>query len=66
MNIQAKDAEQLRKLWGNKHCSHPQLAQEHDDSGSHTGDHVCTTCGETNHPTVWDKIREEHARKQKE
>lgn len=45
-----KKAEELRKLWGNKPCSHPKLEPEtHLGYGfvqEKTGDWVCTQCGE--------------------
>ena len=42
--MQARDAAQLRKEWGNKPCDHPKWEREYD-LGAQTGDYVCTTCG---------------------
>ena len=43
-------AEELRKKWGNKPCSHPNLEVEtHLDIefvAVKTGDYVCTVCGQ--------------------
>lgn len=43
-------AEELRKLWGNKPCSHPKFEKEtHLGWGyveEKTGDYVCTQCGQ--------------------
>lgn len=42
--MQAKEAEELRKEWGEKPCSHDHVEREYY-LGAHTGDYVCTTCG---------------------
>jgi len=42
--MQANDAEELRKEWGEKPCSHDHVEREYY-LGGHTGDYVCTTCG---------------------
>ena len=43
-------AEELRKQWGNKPCSHPKFEKEtHLGWGyvqEKTGDYVCTQCGQ--------------------
>ncbi len=39
----------LRDAWkekGNPQCAHPQLEIERSFSGTGTGFHVCTTCGQ--------------------
>ena len=42
--MQAKKAEELRRLWGDKPCEHPKLDKEYI-LGAQTGDFICTTCG---------------------
>ena len=42
--MQRKDAEKLRKEWGNKPCNHPHIDKLYE-LGFHT-DYVCTQCGE--------------------
>ncbi len=48
--MQMSEAAELRRKWkeknGNAICSHPDIEKEYY-LGSHTGDYVCTTCGET-------------------
>ena len=44
--MQFKDAQILKKEWGNKPCSHPEITKEYV-LGTSTGDYVCTTCGTT-------------------
>jgi hypothetical protein len=50
--MQMRDATELRKQWGDRPCSHPRLTKEYD-LGAHTGDWVCTTCGETGWGPNW-------------
>ena len=38
-----EDAEYLRKTWGDKECSHPDVDKEY--FGGMETDYVCTTCG---------------------
>ena len=42
--MQSKDANELRKKWGKKPCTHPKIDRLYD-LGSHDG-YVCTQCGE--------------------
>jgi hypothetical protein len=42
--MQTRDAEALRKAWGDKPCAHPQLVKEYY-LGTHTLEYVCTQCG---------------------
>lgn len=53
-------AEELRKEWGNKPCSHPHLEPEtHLGYGyvqEKTGDYVCTVCGQDFTKEERDKI----------
>ncbi len=42
--MQAKEAEELRRNWGDKNCDHPAFAKEYD-LGAQTGDYICKTCG---------------------
>jgi len=42
--MQAKNAERLRKEWGNKPCRHPKLDKEYM-LGTQTGDFICIKCG---------------------
>ena len=42
--MQLKEANQLRKAWGNAPCDHPNLEKEYS-LGADTGDWVCTQCG---------------------
>lgn len=42
--MQFKDAQTLKKEWGDKPCSHPTITKEYV-LGTSTGDYVCTTCG---------------------
>ena len=44
--MQAKRADALRRLWGNKPCDHPRVEREYYLSAD-TGDYVCTQCGES-------------------
>ena len=37
-----KKAEELRKKWRNKHCSHPHTVKELG-----TSDYICVQCGES-------------------
>ncbi|MBN2295776.1 MAG: hypothetical protein JXM70_25315 [Pirellulales bacterium] len=43
--MQYYEAEQLRKEWQGKPCSHENVEKEYH-LGSHTGDYVCTICGQ--------------------
>lgn len=52
--MQMDKAQRLRKAWGDKPCDHPHLEREYC-LGAHTGDSVCTTCGEA----FWDGRRPE-------
>jgi transcription initiation factor TFIIIB Brf1 subunit/transcription initiation factor TFIIB len=42
--MQRKKAAALQAAWGDKPCSHPELAKEYD-LGKRTGNYVCTQCG---------------------
>jgi hypothetical protein len=59
--MQSKEAAELRKLWGNEPCSHPNVEKEYD-LGMATGDYVCTTCGECG----WGRDWPEEERKEKQ
>ena len=51
--MQLEEATRLRKAWeakGNPPCEHPKTEREYA-LGAHTGDTVCTTCGETTNLT---------------
>ncbi len=50
--MQAKDAEELRRRWGRKPCTHPKIVKEYDLSAA-TGDYVCTTCGDARWGSDW-------------
>ena len=53
--IQMTKAAELRRDWaakGNPPCDHPHTDREYALS-SHTGDRVCTTCGETWSDNEW-------------
>lgn len=43
--MQYDEAKKLRKKWHGKPCTHEQVEKEYH-LGSHTGDYVCTTCGQ--------------------
>jgi hypothetical protein len=43
--MQWKDAEQLREIWGDKPCDHPDYDKEYY-LGADTMDKVCTQCGQ--------------------
>jgi len=47
--MQAQDAVELRKAWGDQPCEHPRLSREYT-LGMHSGDSICTTCGEVLSP----------------
>lgn len=42
--MQRKRADELRKLWGDRECDHPELSKEYD-LGARTGNYDCTRCG---------------------
>lgn len=42
--MQMKRAEQLKKEWGGKPCTHPAFAKAYD-LGRQTGDYLCKQCG---------------------
>ena len=42
--MQAHDAAESRKEWGEKPCNHDHIEPEYY-LGAHTGDYVCVTCG---------------------
>jgi len=44
--MQKKRATALQEAWGDKPCTHPELAKEYD-LGKRTGNYVCTQCGAT-------------------
>jgi transposase-like protein len=44
--MQMEKAEQIRKVWGDKPCNHPNIEKEYY-LGSQTDDYVCTQCGKT-------------------
>jgi hypothetical protein len=44
--MQFDRAQELRKLWGDKPCNHPEVDKEYY-LGAQTGDLVCTQCGST-------------------
>jgi hypothetical protein len=46
VGIQNKDAESMKKQWGDKPCEHPETKKEYI-LGAQTGDEICTTCGAT-------------------
>ena len=43
--MQKKKALQVQEAWGGKPCPHASLSREYD-LGEHTGNYVCTQCGE--------------------
>jgi hypothetical protein len=45
--MRTQRAEELRKEWGGKPCSHPHLEKEYSQ-GWPTGNFVCTVCGQAN------------------
>lgn len=55
MNMQFKEAQQLRRNWDGKPCKHPAFDREYD-LGAHTGDFICTTCGEVFSPQEKERI----------
>ncbi len=58
-NLQSKEAEALRKAWGDKPCKHPNLEKEYY-LGADTGDWVCTICGRSGWGKDWpEKERQE-------
>ena len=63
-NIQMREAEMLRKVWGDKPCSHPVLHREYD-LGSHTGDFICGQCGKCFSPNEVDQLEKERKVKEK-
>lgn len=63
MNIQMKDAEEMRKAWGNKPCDHPSFSKEYFN-GMNTGDYICNQCGESFSPES-KKMIEENRRNDK-
>lgn len=42
--MQSREADELRKTWGDKPCVHPRLVKEYY-LGTQTGDYVCVQCG---------------------
>jgi Fe2+ or Zn2+ uptake regulation protein len=42
--MKQKRAQELREVWGDAACDHPQLAKLYD-LGAHTGSFACTKCG---------------------
>ena len=61
-------AEELRKLWGSKPCSHPKFEKEtHLGWGyveEKTGDYVCTQCGQDFTKNEYDRIIAERNKNQ--
>ena len=61
-------AEELRKLWGNKPCSHPKFEKETHLGWAYveekTGDYVCTQCGQDFTKNEYDKIIAERNKNQ--
>jgi len=43
--MQYEEAERLRNEWHGKPCKHEDVEREYH-LGSHTGDYVCTKCGQ--------------------
>ncbi|OHB62729.1 MAG: hypothetical protein A2Y76_10245 [Planctomycetes bacterium RBG_13_60_9] len=43
--MQTHEAAKRREEWGEKPCSHDHIEKEYY-LGAHTGDYVCTTCGQ--------------------
>jgi len=56
--MQAGKGDQLRREWGDKPCDHPYLEKEYH-LGMHTGDYICTTCGEAGWGRDWPKKERE-------
>lgn len=52
--MQTKEAEKLRRAWGNKPCDHTNLDKEYY-LGSATGDYVCVTCGKSDVGSSWNQ-----------
>jgi hypothetical protein len=50
--MRTQRAEELRKEWGAKPCSHPHLEKEYFQ-GMPTGAFVCTKCGEARPESAW-------------
>lgn len=63
--MQLREALELRKKWGDKHCNHPHLEKEYD-LGAQTGDWVCTTCGRSGWGPDWPHKLEKQAEKTKD
>ena len=42
--MKLKRAEELRQLWGEAPCDHPQLVKLYD-KGERTGNYACAQCG---------------------
>lgn len=53
--MQTNKAAELRRIWGNKTCDHPNLEKEYYN-GASTGDYVCTQCGETRWGNNWARM----------
>lgn len=56
--MQMKEAAELRKQWGGKHCGHPHVEREYH-LGMQTGDYICTTCGEAGWGKNWPEVERE-------
>lgn len=61
--MEMDDAARLRKAWGNRRCSHPNLEKEYH-RGLSTGDYACTTCGKSAWGSDWAEKEAEQKEKQ--
>ena len=52
--MQNAEAQRLRDLWGDKHCSHLNIEKEYDKGGA-TGDWCCTQCGHCEWGSNWSR-----------
>jgi DNA-directed RNA polymerase subunit RPC12/RpoP len=64
--MQGENAAMLRREWDDKLCTHPDIDKEYYKS-MHTGEYVCTTCGEDfRTKDEWQEARSKAITKQKE
>lgn len=54
MNIQEKEARELREKWNGSTCDHAQVAKEYG-LGMATGDYICLQCGHSGWGPNWNK-----------